>query len=221
MNATKTAAKSEPASGAAAPTPCWSCHAPVAPGEAFCGACRAVQPPGERDHFQRLGLPEAFALDTADLDRRYFQLQRQLHPDRFVARPAKERALSQSQAASLNAAYETLKHPLERAVYLLKRMGIEIDPGDGATIKDSALLTEAMEMREALAGAVDAAAVARIAAKAEAERKQALAAVAEAFARADRDAARAAVLRLKYLTKMGDEIRARRAALRAAAGAGP
>ncbi len=48
------------------------------------------------------------------------------------------------------------------------------------------------------------------------EGKQALAAVTAAFQAQDRDAARMAVLRLKYLTKMGDEIRAHRAALRAA-----
>lgn len=185
-------------------------------GVLFCAGCRAVQPPGSLDHFARLGLRAGFTLDAADLDRRYFALQRQLHPDRFVTKSARERAISQSQAASLNEAYATLKDPLERAVYLLKRMGIEVDPGNGATNKDSALLMEAMEMREALSGAVDAAAVQRVAVDAEAERAKALNAVAAAFAVGDREAARAAVLRLKYLTRMGDEIRARRAALRAA-----
>jgi len=204
-----------------APAPCWSCHAPVRPGELFCAACRAVQPPGSLDHFARLGLEAEFALDAADLDRHYFALQRQLHPDRFATKSAKERAISQSQAISLNEAYEALKHPLERAVYLLRRAGIDIDPGDGATIKDPALLTEAMEMREALAEAGDADAVAKIATRAEADRGQALAAVAAAFAAGNCDAARAAVLRLKYLTRMADEIRARRAALRGRQGAAP
>lgn len=207
--------KPEKGAGTSAPSPCWSCHAPVGLGELFCAACRAVQPPGNLDHFQRLGLPAAFPLDAAELDRRYFALQRQLHPDRFVTKSPRERAISQSQATSLNAAYETLKDPLDRAAYLLKRMGVDIDPGDGATIKDPALLMEAMEMREALSDARDNAAIATIAAQAESDSKQALAAVAAAFAAGDRDAARTAVLRLKYLTKMGDEIRARRAALRA------
>lgn len=213
MNATATTSKFD--NGAGAPSPCWSCHAPVDPGELFCRGCRAVQPPGNLDHFARLGLPAGFALDAADLDRRYFALQRQLHPDRFVTKSARERAISQSQATSLNEAYETLKDPLARAAYLLRRMGVEIDAGDGATIKDPALLMEAMDMREALAEARDAAAIAAVAARAEAEGEQALAAVAAAFRAEDRDAARMAVLRLKYLTKMGDEIRARRAALRA------
>ncbi len=216
MNATATTSNPESGTGAIAESPCWSCHAPVRLGELFCQGCRAVQPPVNSDHFVRLGLPPVFALDAADLDRRYFALQRQLHPDRFVTKSAHERALSQSQATSLNEAYRTLKDPLERAAYMLRRMGMDIDPGDGATIKDPALLMEAMEMREALSEAHDAAAIAAIAARAETEGKQALAAVTAAFQAQDRDAARMAVLRLKYLTKMGDEIRAHRAALRAA-----
>jgi molecular chaperone HscB len=40
------------------------------------------------DHFARLGLPAALDLEPASLDRAYFALQRQWHPDRFVAKPA-------------------------------------------------------------------------------------------------------------------------------------
>ena len=98
----------------AAPTRCWSCGGPVE-ATLFCPTCRAVQPPGDADPFTRLGFPRGFALDRAELDRRYFAAQRQLHPDRFATRSARERAISQSQAVSLNDAYETLKDPLARA----------------------------------------------------------------------------------------------------------
>ena len=47
--------------------------------------------PPVMDHFARLGLPAALDLEPAALDRAYFALQRQWHPDRFVAKPA-ERA---------------------------------------------------------------------------------------------------------------------------------
>src|SRR5689334_3454791 len=114
----------------AQPVACWSCRGAVAPGLPFCPTCRAVQPPGGADHFARLGLDRGFDVDTAELDRRYFALQRQLHPDRFVAKSPRERAIAQSQAASLNDAYETLKDPLARAVYLLKLGGIEVERED-------------------------------------------------------------------------------------------
>jgi molecular chaperone HscB len=203
------------ASARAAGTPsCWSCQAAGA-GGLFCAACGAVQPAGPVDHFARLGLPRTFAIDEAELDRRYFALQRQLHPDRFVRRLPRERAISQSQAASLNEAYEALRDPLRRAVYLLRLDGIELEPASGQTISDSDLLAEAMEMREALSEAADAASVAKFAGRVETARQTAMAALCKAFAGGGSEAARKATLRLKYLAKLGDDIRARRAAMRA------
>ena len=61
------------------------------------------------DHFARLGLPAALDLEPASLDRAYFGLQRQWHPDRFVGRPPEERARASTEVAALNDAYRTLK----------------------------------------------------------------------------------------------------------------
>ena len=60
------------------------------------------------DHFARLGLPAALDLEPASLDRAYFALQRQWHPDRFIAKPAAERARASAEAAALNEAREEL-----------------------------------------------------------------------------------------------------------------
>src|SRR5690349_11536587 len=87
---------------------CWSCAGPAEETALFCPTCKVVQPPSQADHFTRLGLPVDFAVDKADLDRRYFAAQRQLHPDRFATKSARERAISQSQAVALNEAYEAL-----------------------------------------------------------------------------------------------------------------
>lgn len=193
--------------------PCWSCK--QAAQGLFCGMCGAVQPPGALDHFQRLGLEQGFAVETAELDRRYFALQRQLHPDRFVKKTPRERAVSQSQAASLNEAYETLRDPLGRAVYLLRLQGIELEPASGQTISDPVLLMEAMEMREALSETADDQAVQAVAAQVEAERKAGFDLLAKAFAAGDTTKARTQALRLKYLGKLAEDIRGRRAALRA------
>lgn len=199
------------------PVACWSCRGAVASGVPFCPTCRAVQPPGGADHFARLDLARGFDVETAELDRRYFALQRQLHPDRFVAKSARERAIAQSQAASLNDAYETLKDALARAVYLLKLDGIEVEREDGKTISDPELLMEAMEMREQLAEAADAASVAAVAERMEQDRKATIVRIAEAFRAGNKDAAHQATLRLKYLVRLDDDIRARRAAMRAKA----
>src|SRR5579871_2951078 len=129
---------------------CWSCRGPVASLALFCHTCGAVQPPRQVDHFARLGLQRGFEIDLAELDRRYFGLQRNLHPDRFARRSSKERAIAESQSASLNQAYETLKEPLTRAAYLLELAGIRSAAAHAATVDDEELLSEAMENREAL-----------------------------------------------------------------------
>jgi molecular chaperone HscB len=175
----------------------------------FCPACGCVQPPGQGDHFRRLGLEHCFEIDPAALDRRYFDLQRQLHPDRFARRPAREKAISQQQAAALNEAYETLRNPLRRARYLAREMGVDL-PDEGRTIADPAVLMEAMEKREALAEATTPAAIEALANETAAERAGLLQGLSALFATADRAGLRAAILRLAYLDKFADEARARR-----------
>ena len=162
------------------------------------------------DHFARLGLPAALDLEPASLDRAYFALQRQWHPDRFVAKSAAERAQASAEAAALNDAYRTLKDPLKRAVYLAALKGIEL-PADGQTIDDPELLMEAMEVREALQEADTVEAIDALAATATRARNEAMAGLDRLLAAGDNQAIRTALLRLRYLEKFGDEVRARRA----------
>src|SRR5260370_41365663 len=98
------------------------------------------------NHLARLGLPAALELEPASLDRAYFALQRQWHPDRFVAPPPDERARASSEAAALNDAYRTLKDPLSRAVYLPQVRGVEL-PGDGKPSAAPRLLMGAIAAR--------------------------------------------------------------------------
>lgn len=161
------------------------------------------------DHFARLGLPAALDLEAASLDRAYFALQRQWHPDRFVTKPPEERARASAEAASLNEAYRTLKDPLNRAFYVAELAGVEM-PGDGKTIDDPELLMEAMEAREALHEAASAEAVDRLAAEARQDVQKALAGLGSLFLANDRAAIRKALLRLRYLDKFAEEARARR-----------
>jgi molecular chaperone HscB len=161
------------------------------------------------DHFARLGLPAALDLEPASLDRAYFARQRQWHPDRFVARPAEERARASAEAAALNDAYRTLKDPLSRAVYLARLEGVEL-PGDGKTIDDPELLMEAMEVREELHEAESLEAVDALAAKVRDERNCALGGLGSLFVAGDKPAIRKALLRLRYLDKFAEEARTRR-----------
>ncbi len=161
------------------------------------------------DHFARLGLPAALDTDAATLDKAYFARQRQWHPDRFVGKPAEERARASVEAAALNDAYRTLKDPLARAVYLAELNGVEL-PGDGKTIDDPELLMEAMEAREELHEAGSIEAVDALAAKTRAEMQKSLAALGGLFLAKDKSAIRKALLRLRYLDKFAEEAKTRR-----------
>jgi len=78
-----------------------------------------------QSHFELFGLPVRFALDAAALDRRYRELQREVHPDRFASAPDAERRVSMQLATRVNEAYQTLKSPLRRAVYILQLRGVD------------------------------------------------------------------------------------------------
>lgn len=167
------------------------------------------------DHFARLKLPVVLQLDAAALDRSYFALQRQWHPDRFIGKPPEERAKASVEAAALNEAYRVLKDPLGRAIYMAELNGIAL-PGDGKTIDDPDLLTEVMDAREELQEASSVGEIDALAKFAREDLEQALAGLPRLFQANDKAAIRKALLRMRYLDKFAEEARARRANLQRA-----
>lgn len=100
-----------------------------------------------QNHFELFGIPVQFAVDSAELDRRYRELQREVHPDRFAIAPDAERRVSMQLATRVNEAYQTLKAPLRRAVYILQLRGV--DPKfETNTAMPSGFLMEQMSWRE-------------------------------------------------------------------------
>jgi molecular chaperone HscB len=101
-------------------------------------------------HFELFGLPQSFEVDLGMLDTNYRELQRTMHPDRFVNASDQERRLSMQQATRNNEGYQTLRDPLKRGRYLLELSGYRFDDQHHTT-SDTAFLMEQMELREALA----------------------------------------------------------------------
>jgi molecular chaperone HscB len=133
---------------------CWSCKGEVAVGTPLCPACRKLQPVGRsEDCFSLLGLAREYAIDVAELDRRFRELSRQLHPDRYARAEPRERRLSLERATRLNDAYRYLKDWRLRAAYLLKLAGA--DPFvEARSYADPEFLEEQLEWREGLAIAI-------------------------------------------------------------------
>jgi molecular chaperone HscB len=104
---------------------CWSCGTMRA--VHFCSACGKVQPPVPVDYFTFFALPRRLNLDTALLEREFYELSRKLHPDLCARAEKQEQEWSLQQSSLLNDAYRTLKDPIKRTEYLLQLEGVELD----------------------------------------------------------------------------------------------
>ncbi|ELZ5938374.1 MULTISPECIES: co-chaperone HscB [Providencia] len=101
------------------------------------------------DYFTLFGLTPSYAIDNEQLAQCFQSLQRQYHPDRFATCTEQEKMQALQQAATINAAYQALRHPLKRAEYLLLLQGIDIN-NEQHTMHDTAFLMEQLELREEL-----------------------------------------------------------------------
>jgi len=81
----------------------------------------------EQTYFDMFSLPRKLTIDTAALERDFYKLSRQLHPDLYARKSAEEQAWSLRQSSLLNDAYRTLKDPVARTAYLLKLEGIRME----------------------------------------------------------------------------------------------
>lgn len=104
-----------------------------------------------QDFFELLGLERRFDLDTAELEARYREQSKVVHPDRHVGKEARERVQALQGAMLLNEAVKTLKKPSSRAEYLLSLYGVTI--GDHERIEPD-LIMSVLEAREELAEAL-------------------------------------------------------------------
>src|SRR5579859_2924857 len=163
-----------------------------------------------QNHFELFGLPERFAVDAAQLESRFRDLQREVHPDRHATASQAEQRVSMQLATRVNEAFQTLKSPVSRALYLLQLHGV--DPQletDTAMPRD--FLVEQMELREALDEVVETEDGARLAALSSRLRGDRDLLLARLEARLDAHAWNDAVgvlRQLMFLEKFGEDIAA-------------
>lgn len=79
-----------------------------------------------QNFFDFFALDRKLSLDTDALQKRFYELSRQWHPDRFSRKSASEQAQALEATAILNDGYRTLRDPVKRAEYLLKEEGFPI-----------------------------------------------------------------------------------------------
>ena len=100
-----------------------------------------------QNYFEIFGLPIDFKVDIELLGNRYRNLQRELHPDKFVRGTEHEKRLSMQWSSLLNTANETLRMPLSRAIYMLEQKGLNVDSNPQLPPD---LLIKQIELREEL-----------------------------------------------------------------------
>lgn len=202
---------------------CWSCEKKV-DGQLFC-PCGAIQPVDARaDYFSVLGVKRGYGVDVAEMERRYRELSRQIHPDRFARADARARRASMERSVQLNAAWKTLRDPVKRAEYLLSLAGFEVG-GEEGTFRRGAdggrervpvpqdLLLEVMELREGLLDARaegDQARVASLTAEVSARRRAGMGRVATALGAepADLESASRELVAVRYYDRFLEEVEA-------------
>ncbi len=159
------------------------------------------------DFFALFSLPRQFDIDMAQLESRYIELQRQLHPDKFASKSGQEKLSAQGRAVDVNTAYQTLKNPLQRAGYLLRLSGVEFDLQKEQTIFDQDLLMEMMQRREELADITNAVDLQKLVKTLSAEIEANYKILSGELQKNNFDAVKSMILRQQYLQKMLVEIR--------------
>jgi molecular chaperone HscB len=167
----------------------------------------------QADDFTLLGLPRAFALDRAELDARWKDLQRQVHPDRFAAQGAAAQRVAMQWSVRVNEAYNRLKDPLQRAAYWCELQGVPVQAQRNTAMPTDFLLQQ-MAWREALEDAPaqpdPAAALQALLEQAAASRQQRLATLAQLIdGQADASAAAQQVRALMFVERFTDDLHRR------------
>jgi molecular chaperone HscB len=78
------------------------------------------------DYFAVFGLERRLVVEEDELQRKFYELSRLYHPDRFVGRSEADQQMALDYTAMLNDAYRVLRDPVKRAEYLLKQEGFDI-----------------------------------------------------------------------------------------------
>lgn len=78
------------------------------------------------NYFDFFGLDRKLVVDESTLQKRFYELSKQWHPDRFSRASPEEQNRALEATSTLNDGYRTLKDPVKRAEYLLSEEGFPI-----------------------------------------------------------------------------------------------
>ncbi|XP_062112370.1 iron-sulfur cluster co-chaperone protein HscB homolog [Humulus lupulus] len=185
---------------------CWNCNAKAeAAPFLVCQSCRCIQPMDHSvDYFQIYGLEKKYDIEDHNLERKYKDWQKQLHPDLVHSKSEKEKEYAADQSARVIDAYRTLSKPLSRAIYVLKLEGVNVDEEE--TISELDLLAEIMEIRESVEEAADSQALNKIRSEMQEKLKHLSILFANAYHNRNFGEAVNTIRRMRYYERVIEEI---------------
>ena len=108
-----------------------------------------VNPSASDNYFRFFGVEQQFNLDLAALDQAYLAIQKEVHPDRHARGSDTEQRLAMQMATLANTAFQTLKNPIQRGLYLCQLHHVDARL-ETNTAMPAAFLMKQMEWRENL-----------------------------------------------------------------------
>jgi molecular chaperone HscB len=108
-----------------------------------------------QDFFSLFGLPRQQGIDADRLETLYRDIQARVHPDKHVHQSDSDKRMAMQWATHVNEAYQTLKDPLKRALYLLHLAGHDVRLETNTAMPADFLMAQ-MALRESVAEAKDA-----------------------------------------------------------------
>jgi molecular chaperone HscB len=112
----------------------------------FCNSCRRLYPADGLNYFELLGLSPTYDIEPEQVREKYFEVVREIHPDRLAADGAHTQHLSMRVSAQLNQAFHVLLDPVQRAEYLLEMSGGKAAADDKQVPQQ--VLMDTLELRE-------------------------------------------------------------------------
>lgn len=97
------------------------------------------------DYFAVYEMPRRLALDTGELQKKFYAKSREWHPDRFATGSPVEQNQALDMTSTLNDGYRILRDPVQRAEYLLSLEGFDIGEQRSANVPPE-LLEEVFDL---------------------------------------------------------------------------
>ncbi len=175
----------------------------------YCPNCEKLQASHITDPFVIYGLEPSFDVDMAALEHKYFALQMQFHPDKFVTKSEQEKLHASQISMNINDAYQLLSDPIRRADYLLVQQDFSSIQQESNVQISPILLMEQMEQREKLEQANDMQGLMVLYKENKAATDDIMGKIAQAFTQEQYVDVQQQLLRLQYTQKLLQQIQAK------------